>query len=310
MAERDEALFEYLRGAVVYGVIRNLMYPAHVHKGYEVLCMLEGELTVYTPMRTLRARPGHIVFIAENVIHGYVAQRGSRTLMLAYTPKGSEPFVPVLDGRRHALLHLRPQDQSPMTHELWNALLHLPRAQQNLLGVAGYVHFLLTDIAQFAETQPPLAPPAFGPFERALLVIGNEVPGEDAIGSIAESVGLSKYYFSRLFGQRMGRSYNTYTALMRVNAARRMMVQTRLSMEQIVERCGFGSQRSFNRQFIRLTGMTPRQYRKENQPTGVFDYECPALRPLLEARAGMRDPGAPEAAAAPAASAHRTGAAT
>ena len=86
MAERDEALFEYLRGAVVYGVIRNLMYPAHVHKGYEVLCMLEGELTVYTPMRTLRARPGHIVFIAENVIHGYVAQRGSRTLMLAYTP--------------------------------------------------------------------------------------------------------------------------------------------------------------------------------------------------------------------------------
>ena len=46
MAERDEALFEYLRGAVVYGVIRNLMYPAHVHKGYEVLCMLEGELTV------------------------------------------------------------------------------------------------------------------------------------------------------------------------------------------------------------------------------------------------------------------------
>ena len=64
-AERDEALFEYLRGAVVYGVIRNLMYPAHVHKGYEVLCMLEGELTVYTPMRTLRARPGHIVFIAE-----------------------------------------------------------------------------------------------------------------------------------------------------------------------------------------------------------------------------------------------------
>ena len=93
MAERDEALFEHLRGAVVYGVIRNLMYPAHVHKGYEVLCMLEGELTVYTPMRTLRARPGHIVFIAENVIHGYVAQRGNRTLMLAYTPKGSEPFV-------------------------------------------------------------------------------------------------------------------------------------------------------------------------------------------------------------------------
>ena len=89
-----------------------------------------------------------------------------------------------------------------------------------------------------------------------------------------------------------------------------MMVQTRLSMEQIVERCGFGSQRSFNRQFVRLTGMTPRQYRKENQPTGVFDYECPALRPLLEARAGMRDPGAPEAAAAPAAAAHRTGAAT
>ena len=80
------------------------------------------------------------------------------------------------------------------------------------------------------------------------------MPGEDAIGSIAESVGLSKYYFSRLFGQRMGMSYNTYTALMRVNAARRMMVQTRLSMEQIVERCGFGSQRSFNRQFIRLTG--------------------------------------------------------
>lgn len=287
MDERPEEigqLFHRFRGAVGYGLVKNLMYPEHAHRGYEIICMLEGAATVYTPERVLRANPGQMIFIADNVIHGYLAQRDAKSLIIAYIPRGTEAFVPLLESRRHAILCLSEDEQPVIIRELQSMLMDLSEEQQNFVSVTGYIHFLLTSIAQHAEKQPLLPQHTLDSFERALQVIGNEVPGVDDVGVIAQKAGLSKYYFSRMFGQRMGMSYSTYIALMRIDAARRMMMQTQLSIEEILSRCGYSSQRTFNRQFAAIVGKTPRQYRQENQGQRFFDYESPSVRTLLEHR--------------------------
>lgn len=284
MDSQPEELFQRFGGEVAYGLVQNLMYPEHAHRGYEIICMLEGSAIIYTPERVMRVKPGQMVFISEHVIHGYLAQRDAKSLILVYVPRGNEAFVPLLSAKRHAILCLDEEQQPVIMKELRATLTRLPEEQKNFVSVTGYIHFLLSSMAQYADKQPPLPVQTPDSFGRALLAIGQSVSHLDEEENIARAAGLSKYYFSRMFCQRMGMSYSTYIALMRVDAARRMMTQTHLSIEEIVTRCGYASQRSFNRQFAAIVEKTPRQYRQESQNSKFFDYESPSIRKLLESR--------------------------
>lgn len=284
MDGQPQELFQRFGGEVAYGLVKNLMYPEHAHRGYEIICMLEGSAIIYTPEQVMKVKPGEMVFISENVIHGYLAQRDAKSLVLAYIPRGNEAFVPLLSAQRHAILCLREEQQPVIMRELRATLTRLPEEQQNVVSVTGYIHFLLSSMAQYADKQPLVPVHTPDSFERALLTIGKRVSHLDEEENIAREAGLSKYYFSRMFCQRMGMSYSTYIALMRVDAARRMMTQTQLPIEEIVTRCGYASQRSFNRQFAAIVEKTPRQYRQENQNSKFFDYESPSIRKLLESR--------------------------
>jgi transcriptional regulator GlxA family with amidase domain len=47
----------------------------------------------------------------------------------------------------------------------------------------------------------------------------------------------------------------------RVEAARRLLSETRLPVKRISQRCGFGSEETMRRSFLRLLAVTPRYYR-------------------------------------------------
>jgi len=54
---------------------------------------------------------------------------------------------------------------------------------------------------------------------------------------------------------------NDTVAALRVDAARRMLVETRLPVKRIARRCGFGSEETMRRLFLRLLATTPQGYR-------------------------------------------------
>ena len=55
----------------------------------------------------------------------------------------------------------------------------------------------------------------------------------------------------------------------RVEATRRMLEQG-MPIKRVAARCGFGSEETMRRSFLRLVGATPRSYRDRFSPTAVF----------------------------------------
>ena len=49
----------------------------------------------------------------------------------------------------------------------------------------------------------------------------------------------------------------------RINAARFYLRTTQLSLKEISDRCGYGSDSTFCTTFKRITGMTPLEYRNQ-----------------------------------------------
>lgn len=82
------------------------------------------------------------------------------------------------------------------------------------------------------------------------------------LSSLADSLHLNITSMCRLYKQRTGKTIISHLAEIRVECARKLLSTTDLTVTQIAFESGFGNQAHFNKQFRRITGQTPTDYRR------------------------------------------------
>lgn len=84
------------------------------------------------------------------------------------------------------------------------------------------------------------------------------------IRDLADRAGLNEQYFCRLFRRVIRMSPMEYTNSYRMKKASALLEQTELSVTEVAYECGFRDMGGFIREFKKMTGTTPLQYRKKN----------------------------------------------
>jgi AraC family transcriptional regulator len=88
--------------------------------------------------------------------------------------------------------------------------------------------------------------------------------GEPLTVSMLSSVaGLSRSHFSHAFRASVGRTPHAHIVRLRIERAMRLMTDTDLPMSGIALATGFSDQAHFSNKFRRVTGVSPRQWRKD-----------------------------------------------
>ena len=77
----------------------------------------------------------------------------------------------------------------------------------------------------------------------------------------AETHGMSERSFSRHYAEATGQTPARAIERLRVEAAQRLLSETRLPVKRIAQRCGFGSEETMRRSFHRMIDTTPQDYR-------------------------------------------------
>lgn len=85
---------------------------------------------------------------------------------------------------------------------------------------------------------------------------------EIAIDQVAEVAHLTTSAFCRYFKQRTRKSYIDYLNEFRISHARKLLIDSDLSVGQVGFECGFNNLSNFHRLFKRQTGLSPMQYAK------------------------------------------------
>src|SRR3546814_15677864 len=80
--------------------------------------------------------------------------------------------------------------------------------------------------------------------------------------AIARRLEISVRTLELLFRQALGIGPGSYYLRLRLQAARRLLLDTRLSMQVVAVRCGFGSHSAFSRIFRQHFALSPSAYRR------------------------------------------------
>jgi transcriptional regulator GlxA family with amidase domain len=82
------------------------------------------------------------------------------------------------------------------------------------------------------------------------------------LARLAAQAGMSERTFLRRYREATGLTPARAIERLRVEAARQLLADTRLPAKRIAARCGFGSEETMRRGFVRLQGVSPQDYRQ------------------------------------------------
>lgn len=119
---------------------------------------------------------------------------------------------------------------------------------------------------RLSRLAPDRAPADLPPeLDAAMRFILERYAEEIDLASVARHCGLAPQAFSRLFKRHTGHTFARYLVLARVYAACTLLTQSRLPITDVCFEAGFNNVANFNRQFIKVCGRTPSEWRKGAQ---------------------------------------------
>ena len=93
--------------------------------------------------------------------------------------------------------------------------------------------------------------------------IAEHVIGEFNLDRLAAQARLSKFHFNRLFKSATGVSPSQYHINLRMDAARKLLRETKKTVVEVALDVGYTNPSHFARLFRRQTGLSPSDYRQQ-----------------------------------------------
>lgn len=101
------------------------------------------------------------------------------------------------------------------------------------------------------------------PVKDALLYVEQHLQEQLTMAEVAGLVHLNASYFSVMFKEQTGLPFSEYLSRLRVQKAKELLLQSRLSIGEIGERVGYHTDKYFIKVFKTLEGISPSRYRQQ-----------------------------------------------
>jgi AraC-like DNA-binding protein len=93
--------------------------------------------------------------------------------------------------------------------------------------------------------------------------ITDDVASAQTAADVAAGLGMSESRFSRFFRRATGNTFTDFVNHVRINRACQLLMESDRYITDIGFEVGFNNIANFNRRFLEIKGMTPREYRRQ-----------------------------------------------
>ena len=125
--------------------------------------------------------------------------------------------------------------------------------------------FLAAHLVKHYATSKPVFPEyteGLSPYKlrRVIDYIQAHLAEDLSLETIATEIDMSRYYFCRLFKKSTGITPYQYLIKCRIERAKLLLLQEKLSIGDVALSVGFANQSNFTKHFKRLVGVTPKKF--------------------------------------------------
>ena len=239
-------------------------YPWHLakfnyHPEYELHLVRASSGTMMVGDYLGPFEPGNLVLTGPNVPHNWVSNIApgevirTRDMLIQFTPDWAEKIAALCPelGAIRALF-----DDAAWGVEFSGATALAGARMLTEIGAARGAERLFL----FLRLLEPAALP--GQVDRAMRFLNENLSEEIDLSIVAAKAGLTPQTFSRAFKRQTGHTFASYLVMTRVYAACTALTQSHAPVTDICFDVGFNSIANFNRQFLKITGRTPSDYRR------------------------------------------------
>lgn len=230
--------------------LRNYQFPFHFHRAYELIYVDEGQLSISIDENEYLLHQNDLAFIFPNQIHAFKTVDFSEITIILFSPeligyfyRHYKGFVP-----NDNILHLKLDLDLKSLDSIYSQKSFLYAICDKLVEQKSFI-----PVKHSSQTKVVY---------KILLFIEQNYSKECTLKTVAEHLNYDYQYLSKLFAQRINMTFTEYLNNYRISQACYLLKNSAQSIGEIAFNCGYSNLRTFHRNFKKITGISPREYRK------------------------------------------------
>jgi len=244
-----------------------IFYQPHLHRFIEIELITDGSGYEEIDGKVYEIQKGDITVMLPDEVHSFVSKTGEALKITSV--KVSPHFLTDSITSLHTSLLIKslPEDEYILICQLCQKLNMIQKEKHGqgmeILARECIQLILLLCLTHKNDEMPlPVETTEQDRFRRALLYIHKNFRRNLTVAEVAEEVYLVPNYFSSYFEKNMGMSCRRYINKLRMDLAYEYIMDTDISLKEIVYRCGFHSFSYFSNVFKAHYGCSPGACRK------------------------------------------------
>ncbi len=246
---------------------------------YGISYMVSGERLIYSPDFTTIVQAGELTFIPKNVYRRttYISGNPYERILIKFTDKMVQGVIDTIGKKAYDELcteHVIRFSDSTRA----KIIAILEEMEQEWNSYNEYSELLLTGLLNkliitclserlVGDSNMINIEKKNVYLSEAIKYIKAHLRDNPSLEDTADAIHISASYLSKIFINHLHTPYSAFVLNEKLTYARRLILNSELSMTDIATECGFSSSAYFSDCFKKATGVSPLQYRKNAMKT-------------------------------------------
>lgn len=261
----------------------DILTTPHWHKEIEIILIRSGIVNLGVSDDPIQAKAKDVIIIGSGEIHYVLASAQSERLVFQFDFSFFQELT-ILKNTEYSLYDLFASIQN--NSQLWSEKLHTEviellekiyeeycaQREGYVYAIKGYLCMLVTLLyrnlkdskKQEQNHMDITSNRTLEMMDQIFRYVEDHYSENMMLEDVADAVGFSTYYFTKFFKKNTGKTFITFLNEYRVEKAKWILLNEDISVNELIERTGFGSSKTFYRVFKQITGVAPSIFKQEH----------------------------------------------
>ena len=237
---------------------RELKYNTHVHEHMEIIYVFDIGQHINIDGKEYEIKTGQAALIFPNTLHTYYRNeyRNTDEICIICSQNIFRDIFPNFTDYRPDNPIITDIDDTVKL--AFNELLTCTDFAEQI----AWTMIIISRITKKITLKLKQSIPVAHLIEKIVSYVTNNFREDITLDTLAKEFSVSKFYISHTFSDKLKTSLPGYLSFVRAKYAAEQIRTTNKSITNIALDAGFSSQSTFNRVFLKLYGVTPREYKK------------------------------------------------